>query len=116
MNSYRIPGNKPARAGISSYQWPARGVPAATYGHGIAQYTMKKVRIMKKLGFLTLALSLSVYSLGCGSSTTAPAAPAAPAAGATDTAAAPAHGEADHEHAEGDEAHADGAHADEAAK
>ncbi len=109
MNSYRIAGNKPALPGISSYQWPARGVPVATYGHGIAQYTLRKVRIMKKLGFLTLALCLSVYSLGCGKTAT-PVAPVTPA-----TEPAPADAAAD-AHAEGD-THAEGdAHKDEAAK
>lgn len=62
---------------------------------------------MKKLGFLALLLSVSVYSVGCGETKTAPVAPApavepAPAADATEPAA-----DADHAHAAG-ETHAEG--------
>jgi hypothetical protein len=87
----------------------------------IAQDNLRKVRIMKKFGFLALALSLSVYSLGCGKTdTTTPPAdggaagtstetPAADGSGtATDTPAADgAAAEGEHDHAEGEADHAD---------
>ena len=81
---------------------------------GIAQHTFRKVKVMKKLGFLALALCLSAYSLGCGKTATPPAAAPAttPATGESAPAAEgeKATEEAGHEHAaEGTTAPAEGA-------
>jgi hypothetical protein len=95
--------------------WFSRG---KVYGHWFAQKHFQEGAKMKKFGFLALALTLSVYSLGCSKPTektpaegTTPAAEgaapaaegAAPAAeGAAHAEGEAAHGEAGHEHAEGE--------------